>query len=186
MRPAEAGRIRCSVFPLNNLHDGRRCTVTAGQFNEALRIHEGGLEHPAVIALVHRHLASASEHSPPESVHALGLERLRQPGLHFFSAWMGDELAAMGAVKRIATDHAELKSMRTADAFQRRGIAAVLLRHLLQTAADMGCTRVSLETGSMDAFAPARALYARFGFAVCAPFGEYREDPHSVCMTRML
>lgn len=135
--------------------------MTAGQFNEALRIQEGGLEHPAVIALVHQHLASASEHSPPESVHALGLERLRQSGLHFFSAWIGDELAAMGAVKRMEADHAELKSMRTADAFQRRGVAAAMLGHLLHIARDMGCTRVSLETGSMDAFAPARALRVR-------------------------
>ncbi|MCZ8317277.1 MAG: GNAT family N-acetyltransferase [Lysobacteraceae bacterium] len=154
--------------------------------NDIVRIQEGGLEHPAVIALVRQHLASAAEHSPPESVHALGLERLKQPGLRFYTAWQGDELAAMGAVKRLATDHAELKSMRTVDAFQRRGIAATMLRHLLQVAADMGCTRVSLETGSMDAFAPARALYARFGFVACAPFGDYREDPYSVCMTRML
>ena len=154
--------------------------------NDIVRIHEGGLEHPAVIALVRQHLASAAEHSPPESVHALGLERLKQPGLRFYTAWQGDELAAMGAVKRLAADPAELKSMRTVDAFQRRGIAATMLRHLLQVAADMGCTRVSLETGSMDAFAPARALYARFGFIACAPFGDYREDPYSVCMTRML
>lgn len=154
--------------------------------NDIVRIQEGGLEHPAVIALVRQHLASAAKHSPPESVHALGLERLKQPGLRFYTAWQGDELAAMGAVKRLATDHAELKSMRTVDAFQRRGIAATMLRHLLQVAADMGCKRVSLETGSMDAFAPARALYARFGFVVCPPFGDYRADPCSVCMTRML
>ena len=160
--------------------------MTTPGINDVVRIQEGGLEHPAVIALVRQHLASAAEHSPPESVHALGFERLRQPGLRFYTVWQGDELAAMGAVKRLATDHAELKSMRTVDAFQRRGIAATMLRHLLQVAADMGCTRVSLETGSMDAFAPARALYARFGFVACAPFGDYREDPYSVCMTRML
>jgi putative acetyltransferase len=152
----------------------------------SLHICEGGLAHPAVQALVRQHLASAAEHSPPESVHALGLDRLRQPGLRFFTAWVGDDLAAMGAVNRIATDHAELKSMRTVDAFQRRGIAAAMLRQLLDVAADMGCTRVSLETGSMAAFAPARALYARFGFVACAPFGDYRDDPNSVCMTRVI
>jgi putative acetyltransferase len=160
--------------------------MTTPGINDVVRIQEGGLEHPTVIALVRQHLASAAEHSPPESVHALGYERLKQPGLRFYTAWRGDELAAMGAVKRLAADHAELKSMRTVDALQRRGIAATMLRHLLQVAADMGCTRVSLETGSMDAFAPARALYARFGFVVCPPFGDYREDPFSVCMTRML
>jgi putative acetyltransferase len=154
--------------------------------NGALQIREGGLAHPAVVTLVCQHLASAAEHSPPESVHALGVERLRQPGLRFFTAWRGDELAAMGALRRIAVDHAEIKSMRTVDAFQRRGVAATMLRHLLAVAADMGCTRVSLETGSMAAFAPARVLYARFGFVECPPFGEYREDPHSVCMTRVL
>ena len=160
--------------------------MTTPGINDVVRIQEGCLEHPAVIALVRQHLASAAEHSPPESVHALGFERLRPPGLRFYTAWQGEELAAMGAVKRLAADHAELKSMRTADAFQRRGIAGMLLRHLLQVAADMGCTRVSLETGSMGAFAPARALYARFGFIACAPFGDYREDPYSVYMTRML
>jgi putative acetyltransferase len=160
--------------------------MTTPGINDVVRIQEGGLEHPAVIALVRQHLASAAEHSPPESVHALGFERLRQPGLRFYTVWQGDELAAMDAVKRLAADHDELKSMRTVDAFQRRGIAATMLRHLLQVAADMGCTRVSLETGSMAAFAPARALYARFGFVECAPFGDYREDPYSVCMTRML
>jgi putative acetyltransferase len=160
--------------------------MTTPGINDVVRIQEGGLEHPAVIALVRQHLASAAEHSPPESVHALGFERLKQPGLRFYTAWQGGELAAMGAVKRLAADHVELKSMRTVDAFQRRGIAAVMLRHLLQVAADMGCKRVSLETGSMAAFAPARALYARFGFVVCPPFGDYRADPCSVCMTRML
>ena len=154
--------------------------------NDTVRLFEGGLEHPAVIALVRQHLASAAEHSPPESVHALGLERLRQPGLRFFTAWVGDDLVAMGALKRLAVEHAELKSMRTVDAFQRRGVAATMLRHLLQVATDMGCTRVSLETGSMAAFAPARALYARFGFVACATLGDYREDPFSVYMTRML
>lgn len=151
-----------------------------------ITIREGGLDHPAVIALVRQHLASANEHSPPESVHALGLGRLQQPGLRFFTAWVGDELAGMGAVTRIAADHAELKSMRTVDGFQRRGIAAAMLRHLLATAANMRCARVSLETGTMAAFAPARALYARFGFVECPPFGDYRVDPHSVCMTRAL
>lgn len=147
---------------------------------------EGGLDRDEVVALVRIHLASAQAHSPPESVHALGLERLKQPGLRFFTAWIDDTLAGMGAIKVLSPDHAELKSMRTAEAFQRQGVAAATLRHLLNVAADMGCTRVSLETGSMAAFAPARALYARFGFVECAPFGDYREDPYSVCMTRML
>lgn len=154
--------------------------------HRAIEIREGGLEHPDVIALIARHLASAHAHSPPDSVHALGLERLRQPGLRFFTAWIDGALAGMGAIKTLSPDHAELKSMRTVDAFQRQGVAVAMLRHLLEIAASMGCTRVSLETGSMAAFAPARALYGRFGFVECPPFGDYREDPNSVCMTRML
>lgn len=151
-----------------------------------LKIIEGMLDHPAVMALVSLHLGSALQHSPPESVHALGMERLCAPGLRFFTAWVGDELAAMGALREIAPGHAELKSMRTADVFLRRGVAARVLQHLLATAADMGCTRASLETGTAAVFAPARALYARFGFVECPPFGQYRIDPNSVCMTRLL
>ena len=137
-------------------------------------------------ALLRQHLDSAREHSPPQSVHALDVDGLRQPGVTFWSAWQQDELLGCCALKELDAGHAEIKSMRTATAFQRRGVGAKLLQHLLEESTARGYRRLSLETGSMDAFAPARNLYSRFGFAPCPPFGDYREDPYSVFMSREL
>jgi putative acetyltransferase len=137
-------------------------------------------------ALLRQHLDSAREHSPPGSVHALDVEGLRQPGVTFWSAWRDGDLVGCCALKQLDEDHGELKSMRTADAHRRRGVGAALMRHLLAEARARGYRRLSLETGSMAAFAPARALYERFGFGYCAPFAGYAEDPCSLFMTRAL
>jgi putative acetyltransferase len=136
--------------------------------------------------LLSEHLASALEHSPPESVHALDVDGLRQPAVTFWSAWQDGELVGCCALKELAHDHGELKSMRTVDAHQRRGVGAALLEHLFAQSRARGYRRLSLETGSMAAFAPARALYARFGFEDCPPFADYVADPYSVFMTRAL
>lgn len=136
--------------------------------------------------LLREHLASALEHSPPESVHALDVDGLRQPGVTFWSAWREGELLGCCALKELEPGHGEVKSMRTVGAWQRRGVGARLLQHLLDESARRGYRRLSLETGSMAAFAPARNLYARFGFAPCPPFGDYREDPYSMFMSREL
>jgi putative acetyltransferase len=125
-------------------------------------------------------------HSPPESVHALDLEGLRAADVTFWSVWDGDALVGCGALKELAPDHGELKSMRTAASHLRRGVAAAVLEHIVGVARGRGYRRLSLETGSAEAFAPARALYARFGFQFCGPFGDYGDDPHSVFMTRTL
>jgi putative acetyltransferase len=146
-------------------------------------IREDDLRGPEIAALLRAHLDHAARHSPPESIHALDLERLRAPGITFWSAWSGDTLLGCGALKQLAPDHGEIKSMHTAAAHRGKGVAARLLAHILEEARARSYRRVSLETGSMDGFAPARALYARFGFRVCGPFAQYREDPYSVCMT---
>lgn len=151
-----------------------------------LRIEIDNLRGAAIAALLEEHLAEMHRVSPPESVHALDLDELRRPGITFWSAWLGDELAGCGALKQIDAQHAEIKSMRTARAHLRKGIAAQLLRHLLAEAQRRGYRRLSLETGSMAHFAPARQLYASFGFEPCAPFADYVEDPHSVFMTKAL
>lgn len=140
----------------------------------------------SIRALLHRHLASALEHSPPGSVHALDVDGLRQPGVSFWSAWQDGELLGCCALKELDPGHGEVKSMRTVDAHQRRGVGAALLQHLLDEAGARGYRRLSLETGSMAAFAPARALYQRFGFEYCPPFDGYAEDRHSLFMTRRL
>lgn len=144
------------------------------------------LSGPEVHELLREHLQSMFLHSPPESVHALDLEGLRRPEITFWTVWEGGGLLGCGALKELDPRHAEIKSMRTASAHLRRGVAAHLLRHILEEGARRGYTRLSLETGSAEAFEPARRLYARFGFAYCGPFGDYVEDPYSVFMTREL
>ena len=137
-------------------------------------------------ALLQEHLQSMRIHSPPESVHALDIEALRQPEITFWTVWEGGELLGCGALKELDAQHAEIKSMRTASLHLRKGVAKHLLKYILEEAERRGYSRLSLETGSMEAFAPARQLYAGFGFTYCAPFADYVEDPYSVFMTREL
>ena len=144
------------------------------------------LRHPAVIALLQEHLDWMHRISPPESVHALDLDALRRPDISFWTLWDGEALAGCGALRELAQGQGEVKSMRTAQTHLRRGVAARMLDHILAEARRRGYARLSLETGSMDYFAPARALYARAGFRVCGPFGDYVDDPNSVFMTRTL
>ena len=144
------------------------------------------LRGPEVQELLREHLRNMHLHSPPESVHALDVEGLRRPEITFWTVWEGGELLGCGALKELDARHAEIKSMRTSAAHRRRGVAAHLLRHILAEAARRGYSRLSLETGSADAFEPARRLYARYGFAYCGPFGDYVEDPYSVFMTKEL
>ncbi len=147
------------------------------------QIRKDDLSGSEIAALLRDHLEHAARHSPPESIHALDLDRLRAPEITFWSAWSGDALVGCGALKELAPDHGEIKSMHTAREYRGRGVAARLLEHILGEARARSYRRVSLETGTMDGFAPARALYSRFGFRVCPPFAQYREDPNSVCMT---
>lgn len=139
-----------------------------------------------VLELLEQHLAFAREHSPPEDVFALPPHDLANDAIAFFSARTDGRLLGIGALRLLDPTHAELKSMHTARAARGLGIGRAVLSHLLAVAQAQGCHRVSLETGSMTAFAPARHLYASEGFAPCPPFGGYRESPHSVCMTRAL
>lgn len=133
--------------------------------------------------LLREHLTSMAELSPPESVHALDLDGLRLPDITFWSAWDGDDLLGCGALKELDSDHAEIKSMRTAARHLRKGVARAILDHILAEVRRRGYSRVSLETGSNAAFEPAQKLYAGFGFTYCGPFADYIEDPHSVFMT---
>jgi len=144
------------------------------------------LRSEAIIALLREHLDAMRRVSPPESVHALDLAGLRKPDITFWTAWDGVTLAGCAALKELDTAHGEIKSMRTSFACVRRGVASSLLRHLIDEARRRGYRRLSLETGAMDYFAPAHSLYGRFGFARCAPFASYAEDPNSVFMTREL
>ena len=124
--------------------------------------------------------------SPPESVHALPLERLQKPEITFWTAWQNGELLGCGALKELDSQHGEIKSMRTSAGHLRKGVAQTLLHYILSEAKRRGYRRLSLETGSMKAFEPARELYGRAGFTYCAPFADYVEDPNSVFMTKEL
>ncbi|MAJ65043.1 MAG: GNAT family N-acetyltransferase [Micavibrio sp. TMED2] len=152
--------------------------------HDSLAIIDGDLDHPAVQALLAIHLANARSISPACSVHALDDTGLRIPQISFYSAWQDDSLIGFGAIKDLGERHGEVKSMHVAAAHRGKGMAGVILNHLIEQARLKAMTRLSLETGSQDGFAPARALYARHGFAFCEPFADYRLDPSSVFMTR--
>jgi putative acetyltransferase len=139
-----------------------------------------------VRALLATHLAFANQHSPPEDVHALDVDRLRDPAVTFFSYREGSRLLAVGALRHMDGGHAEVKSMHTASEVRGRGIGRALLAHLIAEARARGYRRLSLETGTMAAFAPARALYASAGFVPCQPFGSYFHSQNSTCMTLAL
>ncbi len=136
--------------------------------------------------LLERHLAFANSHSPREDVHALDVDGLLDPAVTFFSFRLHGQLLGVGALKQLDADHAELKSMHTAEAARGSGIGRAMLDHLVGVARDRGVRRVSIETGTMAAFAPARSLYAAAGFTPCEPFAAYRPSPNSTCMTLLL
>ena len=148
-----------------------------------MEIREDNVRGTEVLALLKAHLADVARHSPPESVHALGVEALRAPNVTVWTAWDSGELLGCGALKELDPHHGEIKSMRTAEAHLRQGVGTRILEHLLTEARSRSYRRLSLETGSMEAFAPARRLYERFGFEECPPFADYRPDPYSVYMT---
>lgn len=149
-----------------------------------MQIRLDDLSHPAIHALLEEHLRNMHALSPRESVHALDLARLRDPAITFWSAWDGDILLGCAALRQLDAQHGEIKSMRTPDAQRRRGAGKALLHHIIAEAHTRGYQRLSLETGSQPGFLPAQTLYAQAGFVRCGPFGDYREDPNSVFMTR--
>ena len=137
-------------------------------------------------SIVREHLAGMLENTPIESVHALPLDKLRQAHITFWTAWVGVELCGCGALQTLDQYHGEVKSMRTREKFLRQGVGQSLLSHIVKEACFRGLKRLSLETGSAESFAAARAMYLRNGFEICIPFGDYKLDPHSLFMTKLL
>lgn len=140
------------------------------------------LRGPEIRNLLEEHRRSMFLHSPPESVHALDLDGLRVPEITFYTAWEGSALLGCGALKALPQKCGEIKSMRTAGAHLRKGVAAKLLAHIVAEARSRGYTTLYLETGTAEAFAPARSMYARAGFVDCPPFADYVLDPFSTFM----
>lgn len=151
-----------------------------------LRILPDDLTGAQILALLQLHLDDMHRWSPPESVHAMLPERLRQPDVTFFAAWDGDVLAGCGAIKHLEATHGELKSMRAAPGYRGKGVGRAILDRLLTEARARGYARVSLETGRPEPFHAAQALYRINGFVDCAPFAGYVADDFSLCMTKML
>ncbi|GAA0382103.1 GNAT family N-acetyltransferase [Bacillus horti] len=151
-----------------------------------MEIKKDDLSSPAIISLIGEHVQSMHEHSPPESIHALDLQALKKPEITFWGVWENDELLGCGALKQLDELHGEIKSMRTSSAHLRKGVARAMLAYIMDEAKQRGYQRLSLETGSMEAFEPARQLYVSFGFEECGPFGDYQEDVNSVFMTKAL
>jgi putative acetyltransferase len=150
------------------------------------RIIVDDLSGPQIAALLAEHLAEMHAISPACSVHALDLDALRGPDITFWSAWDGADLLGCGALKHLDVTHGEIKSMRTAANHTGRGVAALLLDHIITEARSRAYHRLSLETGAAPFFAPAQRLYTRHGFTPCAPFADYTDDPHSIYLTRTL
>ncbi|USD34918.1 MULTISPECIES: GNAT family N-acetyltransferase [Vibrio] len=141
------------------------------------------LDHPEVIKLLKEHLADMNATSPPESVHALDTSALKATNVTFWTCWKDEQLLGCAAIKALSATHAELKSMRTTPAARNQGIASSLLSFAIDQAKLRGYQRISLETGSMSFFKPARELYTKFGFEYCSPFADYQPDPNSRFMT---
>jgi putative acetyltransferase len=158
--------------------------VRPGAIGSAMiRITAGDLEDPRVVELLGVHVATARAATAQGSAHALDVSGLRSPDVDFWAIWDDEELLGIGALRRLAPDHGEVKSMHTARSARRRGVGSAMLRHIIAAARVRGYSRLSLETGSWEYFRPARAFYRGHGFEECPPFADHVPDPNSVFMT---
>lgn len=148
-----------------------------------MKIVEDDLSGPEIAVLLSEHLDGMAKHTPPDSINALDLDALRAPDVSFWSAWDGENIAGCAALRELSPEHGEIKSMRTGTAFLGRGVASLLLTHLVNEARRRNYESLSLETGSGEAFTPAHKLYEKFGFSYGGPFADYTDDPFSRFMT---
>lgn len=152
-----------------------------------MQIRSDDLTGKKIADLLREHIKNMHEISPPGSVHALDLEALRRsPDITFWTAWERSELLGCGALKELDSRSGEIKSMRTAKAHRRKGVASKILEHIIKEAERRAYDRLYLETGAIPEFAPARVLYTRYGFEYRGPFADYIDDPNSVFMTLAL
>lgn len=151
-----------------------------------IRFHQGDLDSADVVDLLRFHFEQMQSTSPPEACHVLPVDGLRHPAVTFWSAREDGRLVGIGALKELASDHGEVKSMRTAPTALGRGVGSVVLAHIVDEARRRGYTRLSLETGCTEPFAAALRLYQRDGFVPCGPFGDYQDTPFTRFFIREL
>jgi putative acetyltransferase len=151
-----------------------------------MQISRGDLSDERILRLLRYHFDKCHEVTPPGSAHVFDVSRLAAPEIDFWAAWDGDTLLGVGAMKPLDATHGEVKSMHTAEIARRRGVASTMLKHIIDTSRQRSLKRLSLETGSFGYFEPAVALYKSHGFTECLPFGDYRPDPNSVFLTRII
>jgi putative acetyltransferase len=149
-----------------------------------IKIVAGGLDNEQVLALLKFHYDTNIDVTPKGSAHVFDVTRLKQPDVHFWSAWIDDMLGGVGALKLLSDEDGEVKSMHTVQTSRRAGVGAALLHHIMEDARKRELKRLYLETGSFDYFAPARALYKKYGFKECGPYADYKPDPNSTFMYR--
>lgn len=153
---------------------------------QALDIRIDDLSGREIKDLLTEHLRSLAKITPKKSMHALDIDKLRKADVTFWSAWAGGVLLGCGALKELSPDHGEIKSMRTTKAHLRSGVGSAIVQTIIAEATRRGYRRLSLETGAREEFHPAHRLYQKHGFRNCPPFGDYRDDPNSVFMTKVL
>ena len=151
-----------------------------------IEVGPGDLDDARIVTLLRHHFDMCHAVTPPGSAHVFDISRLRAADVDFFAAWEDGNLLGVGAVKYLDPRHGEVKSMHTAEAARRRGVAGLILSHIMGVARSRGVTRLSLETGSFGYFAPAVSLYKSAGFSECPPFGDYKPDPNSLFLTLTL
>lgn len=148
-----------------------------------MKIRIDDLSDPRIETFLNEHIEEMKSISPPESKHALDIESLKKPDITFWSIWQQEELVGCGALKELDSSHAEIKSMRVSSKHQGNKLASKLLSHIMTEARSKGYQKLSLETGSMAFFEPARKLYEKFGFKYCQPFANYKDDPNSLFLS---
>lgn len=158
-------------------------SIEIKELGNGLRLTIGLLQHEQITALLTEHHQEMQRYSPEESIHAFDISKLAQDDVTFVTLWQSDELVAMGAYKTLEQHHVELKSMRTAEQFKQQGFSKLLLTEIIKRCQEENINRISLETGTAQAFVPAHRLYTKFGFIDCPPFADYEIDPYSQFMT---
>ena len=147
---------------------------------------EGNFNKPEVNKLLISHFIELSSVSPVDRGHVLDIPGLKNPNIKFWSLWENDQLIGCGALKFLDKEHGELKSIRVADSFRRKGNGFKVINHLINEAKELNIKKISLETGTGNFFTPARKLFDKCGFKVCEPFAHYKKDPDACYMSLLL